>query len=136
MMGKDHAEETQILIVEDEFLLAKSLGKNLQALGYGVPAVVPSGEEAVQKTGEMQPDLVLMDIKLQGEMDGVEAAEQIRTRFDIPVVYLTGYADEETLQRAKITEPFGYILKPFQARELHSTIEMALYKHEMDKKLR
>jgi PAS domain S-box-containing protein len=128
--------EKQILVVEDEVIIAENLRKKLSALGYKVPAVVVSGEEAVQKVEEMRPDLVLMDIKLKGKMDGVEAARQIRARFDIPVVYLTALTDETTLKRAKITEPFGYILKPFEARELPITVEMALYKYEMDKKLK
>ncbi len=125
-----------ILVVEDELIIAENIRNELESIGYRASAVAVSGEEAVQKAVEMQPDLVLMDIKLQGAMDGVAAAEEIRSRFDIPVVYLTGYADEKTLQRAKITDPFGYVLKPFELRELRSTIEMALYKHKMDRKLR
>ena len=126
----------QILIVEDEGIIAKDIQNTLESLGYAVPAIASSGEEAIKKTAETLPDLVLMDIVLEGHMDGVEAAEQIRDRFDIPVVYLTAYADNKTLQRAKITEPYGYILKPFSERELYTTIEMALYKHKMEKKLR
>ncbi|MEA3415955.1 MAG: response regulator [Thermodesulfobacteriota bacterium] len=127
---------TQILIVEDEGIIAKDIQNTLESLGYAVPAIASSGEEAIKKATETLPDLALMDILLEGDMDGVEAAEQIRDRFDIPVVYLTAYADEETLQRAKITEPYGYILKPFEERELHTTIEMAIYKHKMERKLR
>jgi PAS domain S-box-containing protein len=97
---------------------------------------VASGEEAIHKAGETQPDLVLMDIMLKGYQDGVEAARQIFARFNIPVVYLTAYTDETTLQRAKVTEPYGYILKPFEERELHIAIEMAIYKHKMAKKLK
>jgi PAS domain S-box-containing protein len=126
----------QILIVEDEIIIAENIRARLNSLGYAVSAIVFSGEEAIQKAAETRPDLVLMDIKLEGDMDGVEAAEQIRARFDIPVVYLTAYADDDTLQRAKITEPFGYILKPFEVRELHTAIEVALYKHKMERKLR
>ena len=126
----------QILVVEDEGIIAKDIQNTLESLGYAVPAIASSGEEAIKKATETLPDLVLMDIVLTGHMDGVEAAGQIRDRFDIPVVYLTAYADNKTLQRAKITEPYGYILKPFSERELYTTIEMALYKHKMEKKLR
>jgi len=125
-----------ILVVEDEQIVARDIKHNLQRLGHIVPDVISSGEEAIEKVGELHPDLVLMDIKLRGKIDGVEAAEQIRTRFDIPVVYLTAYADDHTLDRAKITEPFGYLLKPFDSKDLHTTIEMALYKHQMNAKLR
>jgi PAS domain S-box-containing protein len=126
----------QILIVEDEGIIAKDIQNTLIRLGYTVTAVASSGEEAIEKTAETAPDLVLMDIVLEGYMDGVEAAEQIRNRFDIPVIYLTAHADNGTLQRAKITEPYGYILKPFHERELHITIEIALYKHATGKKLK
>ena len=126
----------QVLIVEDESIVAENIRTRLLSLGYAVSAVVSSGQEAVQEAAETHPDLVLMDIKLEGDMDGVEAAEQIRARFDIPVVYLTAYANDDTLQRAKITEPFGYILKPFEVRELQTAIELALYKHKMESKLK
>ncbi|MBU7029717.1 MAG: PAS domain S-box protein [Theionarchaea archaeon] len=123
------------LIVEDEGIVAKDMKNRLERLGYAVVAMVSSGEEALKKVEEMCPDVVLMDIVLKGEMNGIEAAEQIRTQFNIPVVYVTAYADENTLQRAKITEPYGYILKPIGDRELHIAIEMALYKHEMEKRV-
>ncbi|HUV50434.1 MAG TPA: response regulator [Anaerolineae bacterium] len=126
----------QILIVEDEGIIANDIQNTLEGLGYAVIAIASSGKEAIKKAVEMLPDLVLMDIVLEGLMDGVEAAERIMDRLDIPVVYLTAYADDKTLQRAKITEPYGYILKPFSERELYTTIEMALYKHKMKKKLR
>ena len=126
----------QILIVEDERIIAEHITQSLQALGYGVSAVATSGEEAIRETEENSPDLVLMDIVLRGEINGIEAAEQIRSRFNIPIIYLTAYADEKTVERAKITEPFGYILKPFDDRELHTSIEMALYKHKMENKLK
>ena len=116
----------KILIVEDERIVAKDIEKSLKKLGYVVLASVASGEEAIQKVTERQPDLVLMDVQLKGQMDGIEAAEQIYTSFGIPVIYLTAYADENTLQRAKITEPFGYIIKPFDERDLQTAIEIAL----------
>ena len=127
---------TEILIVEDESIVAQDILNRLTQLGYTVSAVVSSGEEAVEKAKKMYPDLVLMDIVLKGGTDGIEAAETIRARLNIPVVYVTAYADKKTLQRAKITEPYGYLLKPFEDRELHTAIEMALYKHEMEKKVR
>ena len=108
----------------------------LNNMGYEAPDVALSGEKAIKKAGEIRPDLILMDIKLKGEMDGIEAAEIIHDRFDIPVVYLTAFADEETLERAKITEPFGYLLKPFEEQDLQSTIEMALYKSKMEQRLK
>lgn len=126
----------KILVVEDEKIVAMDLKNWLKNLGYAVSAVVISGEEAIKKAAKTHPDLVLMDIKLRGDIDGIEAAEQIRAHFDIPVVYLTAYADYSTLQRAKITEPYGYILKPFEDRELHTIIEIALYKHKMERKLK
>lgn len=126
----------QILIVEDEGILALDLRSRLQRLGYGVPAVAYSGEEGVAKALETHPDLVLMDVMLGGPLDGVEAAERIRSRIDVPVIYLTAHADEDTLRRARITEAFGYLLKPFEERTLQATIELALYKHKSEKRLR
>lgn len=126
----------KILIVEDEGIEALDMQQRLISLGYAAPDIASSGEEAVKKAEETIPDLVLMDIMLGGEVDGVMAAEQIRSRFDIPVIYITAYADEDTVRRAKITEPYGYIIKPFQERELHITIDIALYKHKMERKLK
>lgn len=116
----------KILVVEDERVVARDIEKRLKRLGYVIPASVASGEEAIEKVAELRPDLVLMDIRLKGQMDGIEAAEQIRADFDTPVIYLTAYADEATLQRAKVTEPFGYIVKPFDERDLHVAVEVAL----------
>ena len=126
----------QILIVEDESIVAEDLRQSLISLGYAVPSVESSGEKAIKKIAEMHPDLVLMDIVLHGEMDGIDAAKEIHDRFDIPVVYLTSYSDEKILERAKITEPYCYIIKPFKERELHINIEIATYKHKMEKKLK
>lgn len=128
--------KAHILVVEDENIIALHLQKRLQNMGYVVPFIFASGEEAIQNVKEAQPDLILMDIQLKGKMSGIEAAQEIRTRFDIPVVYLTAYSEEATFEEAKKTEPFGYLLKPFEEKELKITIEMALYKHEIDKKLR
>lgn len=128
--------KAKILIVEDENIVAFNIQSRLEGLGYTVTAVSSSGEVALQKVEETRPNLVLMDIKLKGTLDGIQAAEQIRRQFQIPVVYLTAYTDEETLYRAKLTEPYGYILKPFEARDLGTTIEMALYKHQIEQQLR
>lgn len=126
----------EILIVEDESIVAMDISNMLQNLGYSVAGIAGAGEEAIQSVKERVPDLVLMDIMLRGNVDGIEAAEYIHNNFHIPVVYLTAYSDNKTLERAKITEPFGYILKPFEERELHTCIEISLYKHKMEEKLR
>jgi len=125
----------KILIVEDEKIVAKDIHNRLRRFGYEVTAIVSTGEEAIQKAIETKPDLALLDIRLHGETDGVVVAEQIRERLHIPVVYLTAYADAETLRRAKLTEPFGYLVKPFGERELYSTIEIALHRHAMERRL-
>lgn len=127
---------TRVLVVEDESIVAMDIRTSLIRLGYDVPAIIYSGEAAIKKTEELLPDLVLMDINLNGKMDGIEAAQQIHDRFNIPVVYLTAYSDEKTLERANVTEPFGYIIKPFEDRELHVAIKIALYKHRTEKKLK
>ena len=119
--------KAQILIVEDDGIVALDIQNRLKKLGYSVPAMMAYGEEAIKKVEEYNPALVLMDIVLKGKMDGIEAAEIIRSRFDIPVIFLTAHADEKMLERAKLTIPFGYILKPFQDRDLKITIEMGLY---------
>lgn len=126
----------KILIVEDESIVAMDIKHRAEGLGYQVIGVTPSGEEALEMVREHSPDLILMDIVLKGDIDGIEAAQRIHDDYDIPVLYLTAYSDEETLKRAKITEPFGYIIKPFEDRELHSSVEIAIYKHEMDRKLK
>lgn len=126
----------RIFVVEDESIVALNLQNRLRNLGYDIAGTAPSGEEAVRKCEETRPDLVLMDIMLKGEMDGIAAAEQIRNKLRIPVVYLTAYADNVTLDRARITEPFGYILKPFEIKEIRTTVEIALYKHKMEELLR
>jgi PAS domain S-box-containing protein len=130
------SDKARLLIVENEGIVAFNVQRRLEGLGYNIVANVSSGEEAIDAAVETKPDLVLMDIKLEGNVDGIEAATQIRDRFQIPVVYLTAYTDEETLNRAKLTEPHGYILKPFEARDLGTTIELALYKHQMEQQLR
>jgi CheY-like chemotaxis protein len=123
--------DAKILVVEDENIVALEIKKRLQKLGYIVPGVASTGEDAISKAEGIRPDLVLMDIMLKGEIDGIHAAGEIRKRFNIPVVYLTAYSDEETLHRAKLTEPYGYILKPFEEDDLRTTIEIALYRHQV-----
>jgi PAS domain S-box-containing protein/diguanylate cyclase (GGDEF)-like protein len=129
-------EKVRILVVEDERIVSMDLQRRLKSMGYEIAGSAVSGEEAIQKAEALNPDMVLMDVMLDGQLDGIEAAEIIRGRFKIPVIYLTAYADTATLERAKITEPFGYILKPFEERELHGHIEIALYKARMEKKLK
>lgn len=126
----------RILLVEDETLVALSVQRALQNWGYEVPVVIAYGEDALQKTAEFQPDLILMDINLAGVLDGITAAEQILAQHDIPIIYLTAYADSRTLERTKTTSPYGYLLKPFNDRELQATIEAALHRHQIEKALR
>ena len=126
-------EKVRVMIVEDEVLIAADLAGRLESMGYTVAANVTSGEKAVEEAEKIRPDLVLMDIVLAGAMDGIQASEAIRDRLgDIPVVFLTAYADKERLQRAKRIHPFGYLLKPFQERDLAITMEMALYAAKAD----
>jgi PAS domain S-box-containing protein len=125
-----------ILVVEDEAIVAMDISARLRGLGYEVMGPASTGEEALALAARSRPDLVLMDIMLRGGMDGVEAARRIRELTGAPVVYLTAYADDSTLRRAKVAEPLGYLLKPFEERELRTTIEMALYKHRTEVRLR
>ncbi|HEY9621148.1 MAG TPA: ATP-binding protein [Crinalium sp.] len=125
----------RILIVEDEQVIAINLRESLEGLGYIVPAIASTAEKAIEKAIEHRPNLVLMDIRLKGEMDGIEAAEQIWNRLQIPVIYVTGHSDQSTLERAKITAPFGYILKPIREKELYITIETALQRYEREQLL-
>lgn len=125
-----------IMIVEDEYIVAADLKSNLENMGYQVCHLATTGEDAISQAENLRPDLVLMDIFLGTEMDGVVAAREIHSRFHIPIVFVTSYADEATLERAKVAEPFGYLLKPFDYKELNSTIEMSLYKGIMEQKLR
>jgi AmiR/NasT family two-component response regulator len=128
--------QAQILIVEDERIVAADLEDTLVNFGYGVCGRAASGADAIEKAGAHQPDLILMDIKLEGEMSGIEAAAHIQQKWDLPVIYLTAYSDEPLLERATLTGPFGYLLKPFQSRELKASIEMALYKARMEHALK
>ena len=125
--------EVKILIVEDEKILAMGLKKKLAKLGYSVTGLASSGAEAIESVKEVQPDLILMDIVLKGAMDGIEAAKFIVNLYDVPIIYLTAYADEEILARAEKTCPYGYILKPYKDSELNANIKMAIYKHNAQK---
>lgn len=125
----------QILVVEDEGIVARDIREALENLGYSVPAISSSGQDAIALASEIRPDLVLMDIRLKGEMDGIQAAEQIWGRLQIPIVYSTGFSDKPTLERAKRTRPFGYILKPIEERELYVAIETALQQHRATQEL-
>ena len=124
----------EIVIVEDEALVAMDLRSKLQRLGYRVPAVVGSGREAVSSVAEIGPDLVLMDIKLKGEMDGVETAQLIHSRFEVPVVYLTAYGDEATLERAGVAEPFRHLIKPVDESALRAAIDVALNRRRLEQR--
>jgi CheY-like chemotaxis protein len=125
-----------ILVVEDEGLIALDLQRRLQALGYTVPATCATAGEAFTAASSHAPDLILMDIRLRGERDGIDAAEQIRTKLDIPVVFLTAHADMATLDRAKAASPFGYIVKPFGSTDLRANIEIARYRHKAEQIVR
>lgn len=125
--------DEKILIVEDERILALGLKKKLQKLGFNVTNTVSSGEDAVKSVKENKPDLILMDIVLQGEIDGIDAAKMIINMHNIPIIYLTAYADDETIERAVKTYPYGYLMKPYKERELKANIEMALKKFQAEK---
>ena len=128
--------KARVLIVEDESIVASDLRLRLERLGYSVPGIFATGEEAIEAVGRLRPELVLMDITLKGKLDGIQTADTIRSQHALPVVYLTAHSDEPTLERAKITDPFGYVLKPFEEREVVATIEMALYKHATERRLK
>jgi len=128
--------KAKIMIVEDEYVVARDIQKILENLGYEITAIEAGANDALKKAEQTRPDLALVDIVLRGEMDGIQAAEQLRSRFNIPVIFLTAYVDEKKLERAKAAEPFGYLTKPFKEEDLKSTIEMALFKAEMETKLR
>lgn len=126
----------KILIVEDEAVTAMDLKSTLKMLGFDIVSTLSRGKDAIKKIGETNPDLILMDITLKGELDGIETAEIIKKQFDFPVIYLTAHSDEKTFNRAKLTEPYGFITKPINYDGLKITIEIAIYKHELDKKLK
>lgn len=130
------ATQSKILIVEDERIVARDIQQTLKDLGYDAFAIASSSEEAIARASERCPDLVLMDIRIKGKEDGIETAEILKARFGVPIVYLTAHADEGTIDRAKKTEPYGYLLKPLKSAELRSVVAVSLYKHEAEKRLR
>lgn len=123
----------RILIVEDEAIVAKDISVCLNRTGYDVLNTFSNGEDAIKYINNTKPDLILMDIMLAGEMTGIDASTIIKDRFDIPVVFLTAYADEKTISKAKVTDPYGYVIKPFKEIDLRTSIEMALYKFQKEK---
>lgn len=123
-MGKKN-----VLVVEDESIVSKDIQYSLKKLGYNVVGAAATGEKAIELAGDKLPDIILMDIMLKGDLTGIEAAAEIKDKYNIPVIFLTAYADENTLAKAKVTEPYAYIIKPFKEIDLHTSIEMALYKH-------
>lgn len=134
LVGKEQTmAKTRIMIVEDEWTIAEEIRMVLQDMGYDVTSMSSSGEEAVQNAEKDKPDLALMDIVLEGEMDGIAAANEIRSRFNIPCIFLTAYTDDKILERASITGPFGYLVKPFVNEDLKISIEIAMYKFRMEK---
>lgn len=125
-----------ILVTEDESIVRKDIERSLKKLGYNVVGSADTGEKAIELATSLKPDLALMDIMLKGDMTGIEAAEKIKEKIDIPIIFLTAYADESTLAKAKVTEPHGYILKPFKEIDVHTSIEMAIHKHKKERELR
>ena len=125
--------DEKIMIVEDEKIVAMDIKDSLESFGYTVPCMASTGKDAIEKAGIHNPDLILMDVVLKGDMDGIQAAEIIHANSDVPVIYLTAYSDEKTISRAKLTSPFGHILKPFEERELRTNIEIALHKRKLEK---
>jgi PAS domain S-box-containing protein len=129
-------KDYKIMIVEDEKIVATDIKKGIEKMGYSVCATVSSGIDAIKKVEAERPDIILMDIVLKGKMDGIEAASIIRDLYKIPVVYLTAFGEDSILQRAKVTEPYGYIIKPFREKDLQIAIELSIYKNHVDENLR
>ncbi len=144
ILGGFKLENAKILVVEDERITAEDIKRSLEKTGYNVPAIVSTGEDAVKFSEKYKPDLVLMDIVLDGKVDGIEAAETIRTKFAIPVIYLTAYSDKNTVERAKTTnpsafilkEPYGFLHKPFEENELYAAIDIILDRNKEEKMLK
>jgi len=133
---KETKQKPAVMIVEDEAIIAKDIKHTLKNFGYDVTKTAFSGEEAIELIPQYKPDLLIIDIMLNGSIDGIQLASKIQEEHDIPIIYLTAYADDEMLKRAKITEPYGYIIKPLEDRELRTTVEIALYKHRTEKELK
>ena len=135
MMRKSHTSKIKIMVVEDEAVIAMRLQQRLTEIGYDVVGIAYSGEEAVEKARHVRPDLILMDIMMPGQLDGIAAAKIMKTELNIPVIFLTAFSEDRIIENAKQAEPFGYILKPFQDRQIKAAIEVALYKKKMEEKL-
>jgi len=129
-------ERRKVLVVEDEFITASDIQSTLNGMGFEVPGIADTGEDAIRLAGELSPDAILMDISLKGKMNGIQAAGVIREKYGTPVIFLTGQSDDATITRALESEPFGYIIKPFEEKNLKTTITMALYKHAIDEQLK
>jgi PAS domain S-box-containing protein len=129
-------EKARIMVVEDEAVISMEIQDRLTKMGHSICGTAASGEEAVSVATAKRPDLILMDVQLRGEVDGVQTAKQIRDLVEIPIIYLTAFADDRTVERAKLTQPFGYLIKPFSEKELYAAIEMALYKNSMEARVR
>ena len=127
-------DRPKIMVVEDEWIIANDIKNCLVDLGYMVTSIAATGEEAIKQAGADQPDLILMDIMLKGEMNGIEAAKEIRKQYDIPVIYLTAYDNQYLVEQAKQTDNYGYLLKPFKDKELHIAIDMALHRKRQTNK--
>lgn len=127
--------KTNVLVVEDESIVSKDIQHSLKKLGYNVVGAASTGERAFELASSEKPDIILMDIMLKGSINGIETAERVKKELNIPVIYLTAYADEATLAKAKVTEPYGYIIKPFKEVDLHTSIEMALYKYSKEREV-
>lgn len=127
--------KTNVLVVEDESIVSKDIQHSLKKLGYNVVGAASTGERAFELASSEKPDIILMDIMLKGDINGIEVASRVKEELQIPIIYLTAYADESTLEKAKVTEPYGYIIKPFKEVDLHTSIEMALYKFSKEKEV-
>lgn len=127
--------KTNVLVVEDESIVSKDIQHSLKKLGYNVVGAASTGERAFELAASEKPDIILMDIMLKGNINGIETSDRVKRELNIPVIYLTAYADEATLAKAKVTEPYGYIIKPFKEVDLHTSIEMALYKYSKEREL-
>lgn len=125
-----------ILVTEDESIVRKDIERSLKKLGYNVVGTADTGEQAIQLAHDLKPDLALMDIMLKGDMTGIEAAQAIKADIDIPIIFLTAHSDDKTLKAAKFTEPHGYILKPFEEVDIHTSVEMALHKHRRESEIK
>jgi DNA-binding LytR/AlgR family response regulator len=121
--------QISVLVVEDEIIVSKDIQNSLKRLGYTIVGSAASGDKAIEAAIKTKPDIILMDIMLKGEMNGIEAAEKIKEKMKVPIIFLTAYAEDATLSKAKMVEPYGYILKPFKEIDLKTAIEVAVYKH-------